>query len=119
MALAVIPVLSAGRSPGDDFAVPKQRHVMHVARGDLLLMTDADCVIPPSWVEGTCARFTPGVGVVGGLTVQRAKGPFEGAQSLDWTFLLGIAAATIGLVIASLAVLGMDFVLTALMFSTP
>ncbi|MEK6649532.1 MAG: glycosyltransferase [Bacteroidota bacterium] len=83
-------------------------HGIDVARGEIFLMTDADCVIPPTWVEGTAARFMPGVGVVGGLTVQRSNGALEGMQSLDWTFLLGIAAATVGLRLP-LSIIGNNF----------
>ncbi len=67
------------------------------AKGEVLMMTDADCVIPPTWVEETASRFTKDVGVVGGLTIQRATRILEGMQSLDWMFLLGIAASTVGL----------------------
>ena len=83
-------------------------HGIDGARGELFLMTDADCVIPSTWVEGTTTRFTTGVGVVGGLTVQRSQGALEGMQSLDWTFLLGIAAATVGLRLP-LSIIGNNF----------
>ncbi len=79
-----------------------------VAKGDLFLMTDADCVVPSTWVEGTTSRFTEGVGVVGGLTVQRSSGWLEGMQSLDWSFLLGIAASTVGLRLP-LSIIGNNF----------
>jgi cellulose synthase/poly-beta-1,6-N-acetylglucosamine synthase-like glycosyltransferase len=79
-----------------------------VAKGEIFLMTDADCVVPSTWVEGTTARFTDGVGVVGGLTVQRSSNWLEGMQSLDWSFLLGIAAATVGLRLP-LSIIGNNF----------
>lgn len=79
-----------------------------VAKGEILLMTDADCVVPPTWVADTTARFTEGVGVVGGLTVQRSSSWLEGMQSLDWSFLLGIAAATVGLRLP-LSIIGNNF----------
>jgi cellulose synthase/poly-beta-1,6-N-acetylglucosamine synthase-like glycosyltransferase len=67
------------------------------ARGEVILITDADCVVPPTWIEQTAARYGSGVGLVGGLTLQDAHNPFEGMQSLDWAYILGIAASTAAL----------------------
>lgn len=63
------------------------------SRGEILLITDADCIVPEKWIEGTALRYEPGVGIVGGMTLQRAEDGFGGMQSLDWAYLLGIAAA--------------------------
>lgn len=67
------------------------------AKGEVILITDADCSVPPTWVEWTARRYIGSVGIVGGLTLQRASTRFEGMQSLDWAFLLGLAAATMSL----------------------
>ena len=67
------------------------------SKGELVFITDADCVVPPTWIESTVRRYDKGIGIVGGLTLQRATGPFEGMQSLDWTYLLGIASAAASL----------------------
>ena len=37
------------------------------------------------------------MGIVGGITLQKAGNWFEGMQSLDWAFLLGLAASTVSL----------------------
>lgn len=66
------------------------------ALGTVILITDADCIVPPTWVEQTAKRYAPDVGLIGGFTLQRASTPFEGVQSLDWAFILGMAAATAG-----------------------
>ena len=79
-----------------------------VSRGEVIMMTDADCVVPPTWVEHTARRFREGVGVVGGMTVQRSTSALDGMQSLDWTFLLGIATATVGLRLP-LSIIGNNF----------
>lgn len=68
-----------------------------VARGEIILITDADCVVPSTWIEETVKRYTPSVGVMGGMTLQEARNHFEGMQALDWAYLLGIAAATVAL----------------------
>ncbi|MGD1044678.1 MAG: glycosyltransferase [Bacteroidota bacterium] len=65
--------------------------------GEIILITDADCTVPKTWVEQTANRYDPEVGLIGGFTLQKATTPFEGMQSLDWTFILGMAAATVGL----------------------
>ena len=67
------------------------------ARGEIILITDADCTVPRTWVEWTSKRYSHSVGIVGGITVQRAETWFEGMQSLDWAFLLGLAASTVSL----------------------
>lgn len=67
------------------------------ARGEIILITDADCVVPATWVEETVKRYSPSVGVMGGMTLQEARNHFEGMQALDWAYLLGVAAATAAL----------------------
>jgi cellulose synthase/poly-beta-1,6-N-acetylglucosamine synthase-like glycosyltransferase len=67
------------------------------ARGDIILITDADCTVPPTWVEWTSKRYSESIGIVGGLTLQKASNWFEGMQSLDWAFILGLAATTMSL----------------------
>lgn len=67
------------------------------AKGEIILVTDADCSVPPTWVAATAQRYGPTVGIVGGLTVQKAQTWFDGMQSLDWVYLLGLAASTISL----------------------
>jgi cellulose synthase/poly-beta-1,6-N-acetylglucosamine synthase-like glycosyltransferase len=66
------------------------------SKGDIILITDADCTVQPTWVEQTALRYDDKVGLIGGFTLQKAATPFEGMQSLDWAFILGMAAATAG-----------------------
>jgi len=70
---------------------------IEAATGDIILITDADCTVPKTWVEQTAIRYDSDIGLIGGFTLQKAATPFEGMQSLDWTFILGMAAATAGL----------------------
>jgi cellulose synthase/poly-beta-1,6-N-acetylglucosamine synthase-like glycosyltransferase len=67
------------------------------ARGEIILITDADCSVPKTWVEMTAKRYSNSVGILGGITLQKAGNWFEGMQSLDWAFLLGLAASTVSL----------------------
>jgi len=34
--------------------------------GEIILTTDADCIVPPTWIEGMVRHFEPGVDVVAG-----------------------------------------------------
>ena len=70
---------------------------IEAATGEIILITDADCTVPRTWVEQTAKRYDTGVGLIGGFTLQKASTPFEGMQSLDWAFILGMSAAAAGL----------------------
>ena len=64
--------------------------------GEIIIFTDADCRVPPSWIRETVKYFDPQTGIVGGFTLLDAKRPFEGMQALDWIFLFGLASSTAG-----------------------
>ncbi len=67
------------------------------ASGEVVLITDADCRVVETWVDATASQYEPGVGIMGGMTLQNASTPFGGAQSLDWAYLLGVAAASVAM----------------------
>jgi 1,2-diacylglycerol 3-beta-glucosyltransferase len=66
------------------------------SRGDIIMTTDADCVVPPDWVEETVGQYDEKTGCVCGFTLIRTDSMFAGMQSLDWAYLLTIAAAGVG-----------------------
>ncbi|HTX17975.1 MAG TPA: glycosyltransferase [Bacteroidota bacterium] len=68
-----------------------------VAKGEIILMTDADCVVPTTWVKGTVEHYADNVGVVAGLTLLHPNGWFAGMQSLDWAYILAVASAAMSL----------------------
>jgi cellulose synthase/poly-beta-1,6-N-acetylglucosamine synthase-like glycosyltransferase len=69
-----------------------------VTHGDIMLFTDADCIVPDRWIEETVKYYAEGnIGLVAGFTSLRARTTFEGIQALDWFILFSIAAATIRL----------------------
>ena len=68
-----------------------------VSSGEIILMTDADCVVPPSWVQTIVQHYTDDIGVVAGLTLLRPASWFAGMQSLDWAYILAVASATMAL----------------------
>lgn len=66
------------------------------SRGEIILTTDADCVVPAGWVEETIARYDADTGCVCGYTLIRTDSAFAGMQSLDWAYLMAIASAGVG-----------------------
>ncbi|HET6568148.1 MAG TPA: glycosyltransferase [Rhodothermales bacterium] len=73
-------------------------HALHDAlrhaRGELLLVTDADCAPPPGWARALARRFTdPDLGMVCGVTTVEHAAPVGDVQALDWLLLLGVASA--------------------------
>jgi cellulose synthase/poly-beta-1,6-N-acetylglucosamine synthase-like glycosyltransferase len=66
---------------------------MEHARGEITLLTDADCVVPPTWVRSMVALFRePSVGFVAGFTLIRGQRLFDRIQSAEW-LLLGTAGS--------------------------
>jgi cellulose synthase/poly-beta-1,6-N-acetylglucosamine synthase-like glycosyltransferase len=70
------------------------------AKGEVVLMTDADCVIPPQWIRTMSSYFVPGVGLLCGTTLPNPdKSPnrlLTRFETLDWLFLLGSSAGLSG-----------------------
>lgn len=70
------------------------------ATGDIFCITDADCVVPPTWVQAVTRYFADGVGLVGGITLPHRDSiqgnPIAALETLDWAFLLGASAMLSG-----------------------
>ncbi len=66
------------------------------SRGEIILTTDADCIVPPAWVEETVSQYDERTGCVCGYTLIRNDSIFSGMQALDWAYLLTIASAGVG-----------------------
>lgn len=69
---------------------------IEASSGEIIMFTDADCVVGADWVRSTVGYFDEGAGVVGGFTLLDDRTMFEGVQALDWVFLFGVASATAG-----------------------
>ncbi len=63
------------------------------ATGEIILITDADCEVPASWVENTASFYGTEIGLVGGMTLQKASNAFEGMQSLEWAYVLAVGSS--------------------------
>ena len=65
---------------------------VEVARGDIILTTDADCQVPSGWIRGLVAHFGPGVGMVIGVAQIGVPADISGGRSgyeaVDFTILM-------------------------------
>ncbi len=68
-----------------------------LASGEIILTTDADCVVNPLWAKTIASYYSEEVGVVNGFTTQTANDIFSGIQAIDFIYLLFIASGTINL----------------------
>lgn len=67
------------------------------ATGDLLMMTDADCVIHPQWVRSMAAPFADdSVGMVCGFTTIRTRSFFHALQDVEWLYSQAMAKGGVG-----------------------
>jgi len=64
------------------------------ARGEFILITDADCTPPSPWVKNmVCQMQEEDIGVICGVTAVSNHDLFSGIQALDWLLLLATASA--------------------------
>ena len=68
-----------------------------LSSGEIILTTDADCIVNPLWAKTIASYYVGDVGVVNGFTTQIVKNSFSGMQAIDFIYLLFIAAGTINL----------------------
>ncbi len=85
-------------APGEGHLVGKTNAVtqgIEASTGEVLFMTDADCSVPPGWIEEAVKYYTtPTIGLVPGFTDIRHRNLFEAMQALDWYALFTVASAT-------------------------
>lgn len=72
-------------------------NAIELAKGEVILTTDADCEPCPEWVYTTASYYEKDVGIVNGFTTQEAKNSFGGMQALDFIYLLTVASGTVNL----------------------
>jgi len=66
------------------------------AGGELIFLTDADCVVPRSWVQAIVKEYASDTGLVASYTLLETENFFGGMQSLDWLFLHTLATGGVG-----------------------
>jgi len=68
-----------------------------LSRGEIILTTDADCIVDQLWARTIASYYVKDVGVVNGFTSQKVNSAFSGMQAIDFIYLLFIASGTINL----------------------
>lgn len=70
------------------------QHGIDRASGEIILMTDADCRVAPTWISTMVAPFVDDrVGMVCSITSVETSGPFGSIQDVEWTFSQSMARA--------------------------
>jgi len=67
------------------------------SNGEIILTTDADCIVTPTWAKELASHYQPNVALVCGFTNQVDKTLFGGMQSNDFLYLLMIAGGVMNL----------------------
>lgn len=67
------------------------------ATGEVILTTDADCTVSPTWAKELASYYKPDVAMVCGYTDQVSETLFGGMQSLDFIYLLMVAGGVMNL----------------------
>ncbi len=85
----LIPSPGNGRLQGKINALAK---AIKIAKGDIILTTDADCAVTPTWAKTIASYYQKDVAMVMGFTTQETYNQFSGMQMLDFIYLLSLAS---------------------------
>ncbi len=66
------------------------------AKGEFMMITDADVEVPPSWLMKQLACWKEGAGIQSGFTIIKAKDFFSSMQMIDWSLALGMVKIVSG-----------------------
>lgn len=88
------PEKDFGKTKGKSRAIA---NAIELAKGEIILTTDADCVVSTSWAKVMASYYLENVGMVCGFTKQKYVNAFEGMQDVDFIYLLTVGAGTINL----------------------
>ncbi len=72
-------------------------NAIDIAKGEIILTTDADCEVQPKWAYTIASYYQKDVAIVNGFTTQLAFDNFSGVQSIDFIYLLFVASGTINI----------------------
>ncbi|MDP4199795.1 MAG: glycosyltransferase [Bacteroidota bacterium] len=67
---------------------------MDHATGEFVMITDADSHVRPNWVRQYLKYYHDDTGMVASITLLDVKYFLDGIQSIDWSYLLGLAMAS-------------------------
>ena len=76
------------------------------SKGELIMMTDADCTVDKNWLKESAKYYHNNLGLLCGFTmIDYSHGLFSKLQSLDWIYLQSLASASSG-IYANLSCIG-------------
>jgi cellulose synthase/poly-beta-1,6-N-acetylglucosamine synthase-like glycosyltransferase len=67
---------------------------LDAARGEFVMITDADSSVPPNWVRRYLQYYSDQTGMVASITLLDVHNFWNGLESMDWAYTLGIAMAS-------------------------
>lgn len=70
---------------------------LDIASGEIILITDADCVAHKDWAKSIVEFANQGVDIVAGFSVIKNKDVFSSVQQLDWIHLQTMSSAGMAL----------------------
>lgn len=71
---------------------------IEISKGDIIISSDADCVISQDWIKETVSYYDDDTAMVCGFTnIQSDKSLFQKVQAIDWIYLLSLASGSSGL----------------------
>ncbi|HRE41056.1 MAG TPA: glycosyltransferase [Ignavibacteria bacterium] len=71
---------------------------IEIAKGDIILTSDADCEISPDWIIETAKYYDSKTAMVCGFTnIKYTESLFFKMQALDWVYLLSLASGSTGI----------------------
>lgn len=90
----ISPIKEFGKTKGKARAIA---NAIELAKGEIILTTDADCSVAPTWAKAIAGYYTEEVVMVCGFTNQKHSNLFEGVQDVDFIYLLTVASGAINL----------------------
>lgn len=90
----IVPEKAIGSLKGKTNALA---NAIKIAGGEVILTTDADCIVNPLWAKTLVSYYKKDVAFVGGFTTQEDSTTFEGMQAIDFLFLLTVAGGALNL----------------------
>jgi cellulose synthase/poly-beta-1,6-N-acetylglucosamine synthase-like glycosyltransferase len=90
----IVPEKEIGQMKGKANAIANG---VNVCKGEVILTTDADCVVSPAWAKTIASYYQKDIAIVCGFTNQSGKSLFAGMQSMDFIYLLTVAAGAMNL----------------------
>lgn len=67
------------------------------AKGEIVLMTDADCKVHPNWIRSIVSNYEADTSMIASFTLIKGKNIFTIFQGAEWVFLETMACGGIGL----------------------